>query len=431
MSFTALIALVRKDLKLFFHDRRSVIMSFAAPIVIASFFGFLFQGTSGQGNQARIPVAVVDQDQTELSEKLIARLREDKQVQVEALPLDQALDQVRRGKTTMALRIPAGFSEGATRTFFSGENKPELVLDYDPSHTMELGLVRGLLTEAAMSVVSAEMFTGPAGRKSLDTSLDQLEHSHLAGAERSDLKRLLESARAWNIRQEQQPATERQSGLSLPYTLKEEGLTSRSATPYNSYAHAFAGMSVQFILFMGIEAGISILVTRRSGLWKRLCAAPLSRRLLLGGRALSATLISLIILGVVYLFARLVFNVRIEGSAAGFLGVCLAFSLMTATFGLLIASLGRTPEATRGLAIFATLILVMLGGAWVPAFIFPAWLQKLSLFIPTRWAVDGLDAMTWRGLGFRAALGPIAVLLTFALAFSLITLARFRWDAEA
>jgi hypothetical protein len=33
--------------------------------------------------------------------------------------------------------------------------------------------------------------------------------------------------------------------------------------------------------------------------------------------------------------------------------------------------LGKTPEATRGLAIFATLIMVMFGGAWVPEFLFP------------------------------------------------------------
>lgn len=430
MSLIALTALIRKDLKLFFQDRRSVVMSFAAPIAIASFFGFLFNGTSGQNDLARIPVAVVDLDQTDLSRKLIAKLGEDKQLQVEILPLDRALDQVRNGKTTVSLRIPAGFSEDATRTFFAGRNKPEVSLVYDPSHAMELGLVRGLLTEAAMSVVSQEMFTGPAGRKSLDASLEQLDRSALEKKDRKDLKQLLESARAWNLRQEQQPSHERQGGLSLPYTLKEEALTSKTATPYNSYAHSFAGMSVQFILFMGIEAGISILVARRSGLWKRLCAAPLSRRLLLGSRALSAALISLIILSVVYAFARLVFNVRIEGSVMGFLGICLAFSLMTASFGLLIASLGRTPEASRGLAIFATLILVMLGGAWVPAFVFPAWLQKASLFIPTRWAVDGLDAMTWRGLGFQAALVPMAVMLGFTLAFGVIILARFRWETE-
>jgi len=35
-------ALVWKDLRLFFADRRAVLMSVAAPIVIASFFGFIF-----------------------------------------------------------------------------------------------------------------------------------------------------------------------------------------------------------------------------------------------------------------------------------------------------------------------------------------------------------------------------------------------------
>jgi ABC-2 type transport system permease protein len=136
------------------------------------------------------------------------------------------------------------------------------------------------------------------------------------------------------------------------------------------------------------------------------------------------------ILVVIFSFARVVFGVRIAGSMAGFLGVCAAFSLMTATFGLMIAALGKTPEATRGLSIFATLIMVMLGGSWVPSFIFPQWLQKITVVVPTRWAMDGLDAMTWRGLGLSAAIVPIAVLLLFSLVFGALAVTRFRWEAE-
>ena len=189
-------------------------------------------------------------------------------------------------------------------------------------------------------------------------------------------------------------------------------------------------MSVQFILFMGIDVGIGVLLMRQRGLWKRLRAAPLSRGLLLGSRALSAAMISLLILAVTFAFARVVFGVRIEGSMAGFLGVCVAFSLMTAAFGLLIAALGRTPEAARGISILVTLILVMLGGAWVPAFIFPPWLQEVTLFVPTRWAMDGLDAMTWRGLGFASAIGPIAALLFSTVVFGVLAVMKFRWEAE-
>jgi len=216
----------------------------------------------------------------------------------------------------------------------------------------------------------------------------------------------------------------------VPYQIHEEAVTARAGVKYNGYAHSFGGMSVQFILFMGVDVGIGMLLLRQRGLWRRLRAAPLSRGLLLGSRAASAALISMLILTVVFGVARVVFGVRIEGSLAGFVGVCLAFSLMTASFGLLIASLGKTPDATRGLSILLTLVMLMLSGAWVPAFLFPQWMQTATMFIPTRWAMDGLDAMTWRGMGFSAAVPPIAVLLLSTAVFGAIAVSRFRWEAE-
>jgi ABC-2 type transport system permease protein len=113
---------------------------------------------------------------------------------------------------------------------------------------------------------------------------------------------------------------------------------------------------------------------------------------------------------------------------AGFVAVAVSCAIMASTFGLLIASIGGTPNATRGVAILAVLLMVMLGGAWVPTFIFPAWLQQLTVVVPARWAVDGLDAMTWRGLGFADAVLPTAVLLGFAVVFGALTLTRFRWE---
>jgi ABC-2 type transport system permease protein len=103
---------------------------------------------------------------------------------------------------------------------------------------------------------------------------------------------------------------------------------------------------------------------------------------------------------------------------------------MTAAFGLMVAALGETVEATRGYSIMATLIMVMLGGAWVPTFVFPPWLRKLTVVVPTRWAMDGLDGMIWRGLGFSSALAPIGVLLLFTLLFGALAVMRFRWRTE-
>jgi ABC-2 type transport system permease protein len=133
-------------------------------------------------------------------------------------------------------------------------------------------------------------------------------------------------------------------------------------------------------------------------------------------------------LWVSFAFAMVVFGVRIQGSVAGFVAVSVACALMAATFGLLVAALGGTPAATRGVTVLAVLLMVMLGGAWVPTFIFPRWLQQLTLVVPARWSVDGLDAMTWRGLGFPAAVLPTLVQLGFAALFGAVAVARFRWE---
>jgi ABC-2 type transport system permease protein len=82
------------------------------------------------------------------------------------------------------------------------------------------------------------------------------------------------------------------------------------------------------------------------------------------------------------------------------------------------------------LAILGTLFLVMLGGAWVPTFVFPRWLQAMTVVIPTRWAMDGLDAVTWRGLGFSAVAPQVSLLLGCAVVVGSLAVWRFRWEVD-
>jgi ABC-2 type transport system permease protein len=431
MSYTAFQALVRRDLRLFFQDKRAVTMSFVAPIAIAAFFGYIFGGVADDRPASKIALAVVNQDDSEVSRKVIAALAADAALDVKSRGLEEARELVRGGKTTVAAVIPPGFAERAGKSFFRGGDKPEIQLLYDPSHATEVQVVRGVLMQHVMEIVSRETMGGPGSERVLDDALRDLDQSRgMKPADQAALRRMLQGVGEWNQRRNANPQAQANAGFSMPYTVSTEAVTARQGVKYNSMAHSFAGMCEQFILFMGIDAGMVVLYQRRSGLWKRLQAAPLSRYTIIGSRAASAAIVAMVIMLVVFGFARVVFGVRIEGSFAGFLGVCLAFAIMTATFGLLVAVLGKTPEATRGIAILVTLILVMLGGSWVPAFIFPQWLQKASFAVPTRWAVDGLDAMVWRGSGFDAALAPIGALLAFAAVFGAIAVWRFRWESE-
>jgi ABC-2 type transport system permease protein len=428
------LALVRKDLRLFFNDRRAVVVGVLVPIVLASFFGYLFGGQGGNAETSKVAVLVIDQDGSDISRSLITQLAGDKNLDVKPSTLDAAREAVRKGKATAAIVIPKDFGRDAGRALFTGAGKPELGLLYDPSHNVELGMVKGILSGAVMQAVSKEMFTGKSGREVVDESLARVENdTQLPAEDRKALRDLLGGVRELNERRDRESASgpaELSGGLTMPYETREQAITSGEDVKYNGYAHSFGGMAVQFILFMGLDVGIALLMLRQSGLWQRFRAAPLSRTMLLGSRTVSASLMAGFILLVLFSFARVVFGVRILGSFAGFVGVCVAFSLMTAAFGLMVAALGETVEATRGYSIMATLIMVMLGGAWVPTFIFPKWLRRLTVIVPTRWAMDGLDGMTWRGLGFSSALAPIAVLLLFTLLFGVVAVMRFRWRTD-
>jgi ABC-2 type transport system permease protein len=376
-TFTAFKALVRKDIAIFLRDRRALVVSVLTPIVVAGFFGYLFGGTGSGGNPiSRMKVGVADLDHSALTKAVIESLTQDASLEIQELPEDQARQLVKSGKLRAAIVFPEGFEPAATGALVGVGQMPDVKLFYDPSQSMVRPMVAGLLSQHVMQRLSRPNFIG--------------------------------------------------NSKPIPFNVDNVAVT--TGPRYNSYAHSFAGMSIQFILFMGIDAGIALLLMRQEGMWRRLRAAPLSRAVLLGSRVTATTLIAIMILAVVYLAARFIFDVRIAGSVPGFAMVACAFALLAATTGLMIASLGKSVGATRGVAMFSVLILVMLGGAWVPSFLFPEWLQHVTEFTPTRWAVDGLDATTWRGLPLQSAFLPTAILLGWSALFALIAVWRFDWE---
>jgi ABC-2 type transport system permease protein len=428
MSLITISAMVRKDLALFFSDRRSVIVSFVVPIAIASFFGSVFSGPSNNGERARIDVAIVDLDQSVISKAIVAGADGDKNLNVAKPGGADAREQVRKGKTPVAVIIPAGFGDAAGKAFFGGGDKPTLTLLHDPSRTIELAMVNGVMTQHVMEAVSRQMFNGDQGRQLVDQALTDLQGSTMAADRKRLLVEMLGSVQKYYREQPADAAqAESRGGITMPYTVQEEAITSGSNVAYNGYAHSFAGMAIQFLLFAMANIGVEMLLERQRGLWSRMRSAPVSKTTLLFGKAVSGALISLMILLVSFAFAMVVFKVRIQGSLVGFLGVAIACSVMASTFGLLVAALGNSPATARGVTTLAVLMMVMLGGAWVPTFIFPAWLQQFTLVVPVRWAVDGIDAMTWRGIGLSGALMPTAILVVFAAVFWAVAASRFRW----
>src|SRR5438067_6935299 len=221
------LALVKKDLRLFFQDRRAVVVGLVVPILCGSFFGYLFGGQRGKSEPSKLAVLFVDEDQSAMSRGLSAKLAADKNLDVKPATLDQARTAVRKGKATAAVVLPKNFGAEAGNAFFGAEKKPEIGLLYDPSHAMELGMISGILNGAVMQVVSKEMFTGEGGRETVKQQLARIESSdRIAPENKKILRDLLTNVDQLNQqRASDQSSSNATGGLSMPYQTHEEAIT--------------------------------------------------------------------------------------------------------------------------------------------------------------------------------------------------------------
>src|SRR5262249_12715257 len=115
MALIPIRAMVKKDLQLFFADRRAVIMAFAMPIAIASFFGFILRGDSEGDRRSRLEMLIVDQDSSPISKGIVSSVTADQNLAATVVDADTARNRVLRGASPVAVIIPHGFGDSAKR----------------------------------------------------------------------------------------------------------------------------------------------------------------------------------------------------------------------------------------------------------------------------------------------------------------------------
>ncbi len=401
MSLRPFRALVIKDLRVFFTDRHSVILSIAAPIALASFMAAIFGG-AGASEPSKIPILVVDHDGGPVARAIVAGSMAEGRLAATTSRLDPALAEVRMGRAVLAVEIPPGFGDDAAGALVGDNPPPDLRFHLDPTHRPDVSLAQGLLTRIILEAVANDSMAGSGGL------LDDLV---------PDSNRDSSASRA-----------EARPGVKMPYVGRDVSIVAEGAEGDRQAlaAHAFAGMVVQFVLFSAVEWGVGLLNERRRGLWKRLRSAPVSTSTLLASKVAGSFLASSMITAVVFGFGALAFGFRVRGSPVGLVLLGAAFACMAGNFGLMVAALGRSPQGARSVAILAVLVMVMLGGGWIPGFLFPAWLQSITPAIPTRWAIDGFDGLI--SLGYSAAeAGPtLLALAAFGVGFGAVALLAFR-----
>jgi ABC-2 type transport system permease protein len=372
--FAQVLALAGNNWRLFWADRRAALLAFAVPIVLASAFGLIFSRQTEARAASRLPVAIVVEAECPFTRRIANELLTSERFEAVELTRSEAEARIAERRPGVAIVLPRGFER--VKEWIPGEHapRPPVEILHHPTTIAERQWAEGVLTEIVMKRLAREKL----GEAALDS----------------------------------------------PFQVDARPLTGSSHAQFNAYTHSFSGMTLQYLLFWGMESGLLLLRERQRVSWVRMRTMPVPLGAVLAGQALCTAAIALLIVVVTFSFGFLAFGVRVQGSWLGFALLVLAASGLAAAMGLVVAALGGTEARARSVSILVILGVSMLGGLWLPAFLLPGWLRDLALCLPTSWAMRGLDAATWQGEGLGGVMRYTWVVAAFAAALLMIAAAR-------
>ena len=85
-------------------------------------------------------------------------------------------------------------------------------------------------------------------------------------------------------------------------------------------------------------------------------------------------------------------------------------------FMMLIASLGKTEQTASGAGWAILMPLSMMGGAMVPQFVMPQWMQTAGQVSPIRWVILAIEGGIWRQFTLSEMVMPCAILISVGVA---------------
>ncbi len=405
------------------RDRVAQALTFALPVLFFSIFVMMFSNQAS--GTAKINVAVMDEDHSELSARIVAGLQNEKGLRVRTTepdhdaPLDRMSAEriVRAGTVPVAVILPTGLGENFGIGGAAAEVKVQLLADV--SDPIAPQMVLGLLQKVTMTAAPDLMMQG--GMKQFEARAGALTPEQRTAVD-AWMPRLKAQAQGTATGSSAQGAM----GLSAEIVDVMKSDT-RKGSMVSFYA---AGVGVMFLLFSCVAgAGGALLDEVEAGTLERLLSTRLTMSRLLLGKWLFLVLIGFLQLSVMFIWGWLMFDLPLFSHLPGFLVMTAVTASAAAALGLVLATIAHSRAQLSGFSTILILTMSALGGSMFPRFLMSETMQKVGLLTFNGWALDGYLKVFWRDAPLLALWPQVLVLagLTLIFLWSARLLAR-RWE---
>jgi ABC-2 type transport system permease protein len=396
------IAIALKDLKLRFSGKTELLFFLFLPLV----FTLLLSGVLFSGGSSKIVMVVVDEDNSDLSRKLVSLLQSSEIVTPSLLARESAQEAFDKRDAAAILIIPSGIEASLK----AGQ---AVVLDFTLDPANNNGLAVQQEVQKAISQISRSLAVASASTR----EAEKIQPFTDAAQRQAYYDQSLTAA------QQEFASAPTRIAISQP-----ENTVDIQTQKETQAAQASAGQLIIWVFIPLLGTSELMAYERVWGTLRRLVTTPTRKPTFLIGiitGQLSSGLVQMLMLvaiGVVLL------KVPWGQNPLALLLLLVSFGLAAVAMGTMFGTFTRTPSQANGLSIALGMVMGLLGGCMLPLEMFPPAVANVAKILPTTWAMMGMTQLTVYNAGLLQILPYAAVLLGFSVVFFIVGIWRFRYE---
>lgn len=362
-----ILLLTRNTLKLMLRKKSNIFLMLLSILIPLIFLAFSFADNSSQ-----LRIGIINKDSSVISSDLIKSLKNSDKFKIVPLTESNANDEVVKGEVDCAIFIPEGYGDSII------SNK---VLN------LQIVSIKG---EDATALIKS--YINIYVRNLIDMSKAANGNKDTFNKIYADYK-------------------------NLSFNLKTNLVKDKS---HNNIATMRSlGFFIMFLMMSTGSIAELMLQEKRDKTFYRVCAAPVSPKTYIFSNFIVNTLVMIFQIVVILLLLTWFLKLNFSISLFQIFIVLLCFGIVSIGLGMVIIAFSDSTAQSSTLTTLIVTPTCMLGGVFWPIDLMPKILQRISDFMPQKWAIDAINKLQ-AGAGFNQVWVNIAILLAFAAVFLLI-----------
>lgn len=400
---TKLRAIFWKDTIIRFSSKSELLFFLILPVIFTALLGGFMASDPGADN--RIPLLLVNEDNSTLANNLVAALEQSTSVRAVTMTRSEAETAFAAKEAPALLLIPVGFEQALLA-------RETAVLHLSQLPNNNNGNVAAQAVQTAVNQVS-----------------QPLAAARNATAEAAARRPFAtEQARTAFFNASLHMAQELAQEIPPRVALTQPQAANIDVNSYDPAAQSSAGQLITWVFIPLLGTSAIFAFERSKGTLRRLLTTPTSKATFILGAMSSNYLQSLVQMAILIAFGMFVMGVNWGQSIPALTLLLATFGLTAVSFGVMLATFVTSTSQANNLSIMLGMSMALLGGCWWPLELFPPLMQTIVKVLPTTWAMQGLTDLALRGQGVSGILPETGALLLFAVLFLAIGLWRFRFE---